>query len=147
MEKNKSDIGHNSNLLLEDALKETIKDAYKSSVEAGYLALKLWNKFSTIVSKTEPLTDRQRDWNYNVDKYNDWVMQQDPNPATNKKSLRKKYKARKLTAAEMFKVHDEFEQDLQKLHELAEDPAAYLRGSENPFIEEIIEEANNEKKV
>ena len=27
MEKNKSDIGHNSNLLLEDALKETIKDA------------------------------------------------------------------------------------------------------------------------
>ena len=63
MEKNKSDIGHNSNLLLEDALKETIKDAYKSSVEAGYLALKLWNKFSTIVSKTEPLTDRQRDWN------------------------------------------------------------------------------------
>ena len=147
MEKDKNQIGHNSNLLIEDAFKETIKDAYKSSVEAGRLALKLWGKFSTIVNKTEPLTDQQRDWNYNVDKYNEWVMQQDPNPATNKKRLRKKYKARKLTAAEMFKVHDDFEHDLQKLQELSEDPAAYLRGSEDPRIEEIIEEADNEKNV
>ena len=29
MEKKKSDIGHNSNLLIEDAFKETIKDAEK----------------------------------------------------------------------------------------------------------------------
>ena len=147
MEKDKNQIGHNSNLLIEDAFKETIKDAYKSSVEAGRLALKLWSKFSSIVNKTEPLTDQQRDWNYNVDKYNEWVMQQDPNPATNKKRLRKKYKARKLTAAEMFKVHDDFEHDLQKLHELSEDPAAYLRGSEDPRIEEIIEEADSEKNI
>jgi hypothetical protein len=147
MEKNKSDIGHNSNLLLEDALRETIKDAYKSSVEAGYLALKLWGKFSQVINQCTELTDKQRDWNYNVDKYNDFVMQNDPNPATNKKRLRKKYKTRKLTNAELIKLHADFEDDLQKLHELSEDPAAYLRGSENPFIEEIIEEANNEKKV
>ena len=143
--KQHSEIGHNSNLLLEDALRETIKDAYKSSVEAGYLALKLWSKFSTIVNQREELTDQQRDWNFKADQYNDWVMQQDPNPATNKKKLRKKYKARKLTDAEMVKVHADFEDDLQRLHDLAEDPAAYLRGSENPFIEEIIEEANSEK--
>ena len=59
MDKNKSDIGHNSNLLLEDALKETIKDAYRSSRAAARLALKLWSKFSTIVNQTEPLTDKQ----------------------------------------------------------------------------------------
>ena len=45
----------------------------------------------------------------------------------------------------MFKVHQDFEQGLEQLHELSEDPAAYLGGSENPFIVEIIKEVNNEK--
>ena len=147
MEKKKSDIGHNSNLLIEDAFKETIKDAYKSSRKASDLALNMWLKLSCLFHRTAALTREQENWNFGADKHNRIMMQKNPNPATNKKRLRKKYKARKLTAAEMFKVHDEFEQDLQKLHELAEDPAAYLRGSENPFIEEIIEEANNEKKI
>ena len=145
--KQNSEIGHNSNLLIEDALKETIKDAYKASVEAGWLALKLWDKFSSIATKTEPLTTAQENWNFNVDKHNAWIMQHDPNPATNKKRLRKKYKPRKLTAEEMFKIHNDFKHDLQKLQELSEDPAAYLRGSENPFIEEIIAEADSEKNV
>ena len=35
MEKKKSDIGHNSNLLIEDAFKETIKDAYKAYLIAN----------------------------------------------------------------------------------------------------------------
>ena len=147
MQKDKSDIGHNSNLLLEDAFKETLKDAFKASRAADKFCLKLWSKFNQFVKGEAELTEKQLNWNFHVDNHNNWIMDIDPNPATNKKRLRKKYKARKLTAAEMFKVHDEFEQDLQKLHELAEDPAAYLRGSENPFIEEIIEEANNEKKV
>ena len=140
MEKNNSDIGHNSNLLLEDALKETLRDAYQSSRAAGNLALKLWCKFSQVVGQCTELSDKQKDWNSTVDRYNDWVMQQDPNPATNKKRLRKKYKPRKLTNAELIKLHAEFEDDLQKLHELAEDPAAYLGGSEHPLLKEVTDE-------
>ena len=139
-DKQHSEIGHNSNLLLEDALKETLRDAFESSKAAGSLALKLWGSFETIVSQLEPLTDQQREWNFRAEKYNEWVMQQDPNPATNKKRLRKKYKPRKLTNAELIKLHAEFEDDLQKLHELAEDPAAYLGGSEHPLLKEVTDE-------
>jgi len=92
------------------------------------------------------LTDKQREWNFMAHQYNDWVMQQDPNPATNIKKFRKLYKPKKLTDAEMFKVHQDFEQGLEKLNELAEDPAAYFRGSENPFIEELIKEVDDEEK-
>ena len=49
MEKDKNQIGHNSNLLLEDALKETIKDAYRSSRAADKFCLKLWSKFNQFV--------------------------------------------------------------------------------------------------
>ena len=85
MEKNKNQIGHNSNLLLEDALKETFKDAFKAQKIADKFCLKLWSKFNQFVESEAELTERQLNWNYNVDNHNDWIMDIDPNPATNKK--------------------------------------------------------------
>ena len=90
MEKKKSDIGHNSNLLLEDAFKETLKDVFKASKDADAFCLKLWRKFNQFVSGEAELTPEQESWNFTADRHNDIMMQKDPNPATNKKWLRKK---------------------------------------------------------
>jgi hypothetical protein len=145
MEKNKSDIGHNSNLLLEDALKETLTDAYKSSKKAGDLALNMWIKLSDLFKRQEPLTKEQENWNFNVDKYNDFIMKQDPNPATNKKKLRKKYKPRKLTQDEAHDLYKEMDRDFNELFELSGDAAAYLGGSEHPLLKEIVKECDDDK--
>ena len=62
MEK-ENNIGHNSNLLIEDAFKETIKDAYKAS-RAAVLALKMWlnaNQFHR-----RQLTRKQQNWNFHA---------------------------------------------------------------------------------
>ena len=92
MEKNRREIGHNSNLLIEDAFKDTLKDAYRSSVKASDAALNLWLKLSNLFKREAALTKEQENWNFNVDRHNEFIMKHDPNPATNKKDLRKKYK-------------------------------------------------------
>ena len=145
MEKNKSDIGHNSNLLLEDALKETISDAYKSSRKAGDLALNMWMKLSNLFNKESELTKDEQNWNFNVDKYNDFIMKNDPNPATNKKKLRKKYKPRKLTQDEAHDLYKEMDREFNELFELSGDAAAYLGGSEHPLLKEIVKECDDDK--
>ena len=145
MEKNKSDIGHNSNLLLEDALKETVSDAIKSSRKAGDLALNMWIKLSNLFNKESELTKDEQNWNFKADKFNDLIMKNDPNPATNKKRLRKKYKPRKLTQKEVYDLYKEMDAEFQELFELSGDAAAYFRGSEHPLIKEIVKECDDDK--
>ena len=93
MDKNRSEIGHNSNLLIEDAIKndvrDILKDAYRSSVKASDAALNLWLKLSNLFKREAALTKEQENWNFNVDRHNEFIMKHDPNPATNKKDLRK----------------------------------------------------------
>ena len=146
MEKKKSDIGHNSNLLIEDAFKETIKDAYKSSRKASDLALNMWLKLSCLFHRTAALTREQENWNFGADKHNRIMLQKNPNPATNKKWLRQKYKPRKLTSEEAYDLYKEMDRDFNKLFELSGDAAAYISGSEDPRLEEIVDEVDNEKK-
>ena len=146
MENKNSDIGHNSNLLIEDAFKETLRDAYRSSKKASDMALHLWGKFEDFFNKEAPLTKQQINWNINVDKYNDWVMQNDPTPSTNKKRLRKKYKPRKLTQTEIYDLYKEMDREFNELFDLSGDAAAYFRGNEDPRFAEIIEEVDNEEK-
>jgi hypothetical protein len=149
MEKNKSNIGHNSNLLIEDAIKNDVReilvDACRSSKRASDMALHMWIKFSDLFKKESPLTKEQINWNLNVDKYNDWVMQQDPNPATNKKKLRKKYKPRKLTSDEAYDLYKQMDREFNELFDLSGDTIALFRGSENSQLEEIATEVDCEK--
>ena len=140
MEKNKNQIGHNSNLLLEDAFKETLKDAYKASRAADKFCLKLWSKFNQFVKGEAELTEKQLNWNFHVDNHNNWIMDIDPNPATNKKRLRKKYKPAKLSKEEKQQLQKEIEKDFEQLWELSSDPAAYMSGSEHPLMKEVTDE-------
>ena len=140
MQKDKSDIGHNSNLLLEDALKETLKDAFKASRAADKFCLKLWSKFNQFVKGEAELTEKQLNWNFHVDNHNNWIMDIDPDPRTNKKRLRKKYKPAKLSKAEKQQLQKEIEKDFEQLWELSSDPAAYMRGSEHPLMREVTDE-------
>ena len=140
MQKDKSDIGHNSNLLLEDAFKETLKDAYKASRAADKFCLKLWSKFNQFVKGEAELTEKQQNWNFHVDTHNNWIMDIDPDPRTNKKRLRKKYKPAKLSKAEKQQLQKEIEKDFEQLWELSSDPAAYMRGSEHPLMREVTDE-------
>ena len=132
MEKDKNQIGHNSNLLLEDAFKETLKDAYKASRAADKFCLKLWSKFNQFVKGEAELTEKQLNWNCNVDDHNNWIMDMDPNPTTNKKKLRKKYKPAKLSKDEKQQLQQEIAKAFEQLWELSSDTAAYMRGSAHP---------------
>ena len=140
MEKNRREIGHNSNLLLEDAFKETLKDAYKASRAADKFCLKLWSKFNQFVKGEAELTEKQQNWNFHVDTHNNWIMDIDPDPRTNKKRLRKKYKPAKLSKAEKQQLQKEIEKDFEQLWELSSDPAAYMSGSEHPLMKEVTDE-------
>ena len=140
MEKDKNQIGHNSNLLLEDAFKETLKDAYKASRAADKFCLKLWSKFNQFVKGEAELTEKQQNWNFHVDTHNNWIMDIDPDPRTNKKRLRKKYKPAKLSKDEKQQLQKEIEKDFEQLWELSSDPAAYMSGSEHPLMKEVTDE-------
>ena len=140
MEKDKNQIGHTSNLLLEDAFKETLKDAYKASRAADKFCLKLWSKFNQFVKGEAELTEKQQNWNFHVDTHNNWIMDIDPDPRTNKKRLRKKYKPAKLSKAEKQQLQKEIEKDFEQLWELSSDPAAYMSGSEHPLMKEVTDE-------
>jgi hypothetical protein len=149
MEQKNSNIGHNSNLLIEDAIKNDVReilvDACRSSKRASDMALNMWIKFSDLFKKESPLTKEQINWNLNVDKYNEWVMQQDPNPATNKKKLRKKYKPRKLTSDEAYDLYKQMDREFNELFDLSGDTIALCRGSENSELEQIAAEVDCEK--
>ena len=140
MEKDKNQIGHNSNLLLEDALKETLKDAFNASKDADKFCLKLWSKFNQFVKGEAELTEKQQNWNFHVDTHNNWIMDIDPDPRTNKKRLRKKYKPAKLSKEEKQQLQQEIEKDFEQLWELSSDPAAYMSGSEHPLMKEVTDE-------
>ena len=150
MEKNRSEIGHNSNLLIEDAIKndvrDILKDAARSSKKASDLALRMWIKLSSLFNREHHLTPQEQNWNVNVDKYNDFVMQNDPNPATNKKRLRKKYKPKKLTQSAAINLYKEMDREFNELFELSGDTISLFRGSDHSQLEEIAEEVHDEEK-
>ena len=91
------------------AINEMFKDIKVFAEKAELYYFDMSAKVKQIVTGNAPLTEQQENWNYNVDGYNDWIMKTNPNPAKNKKHLRKKYKPRKLAKHEI----DELKKDLQ----------------------------------
>ena len=75
-----------------------------------------------------------------------FIMKHDPNPATNKKHLRKKYKPRKLTQDEAYDLYQRMDRDFNELFDLSGDPIALFRGSEHSQLEEIAKEVDDEKE-
>ena len=112
--KHTNGIGHNSKLnevdyygqpVITAAVLELVKEAKKAAAEALEMLQEVQVKYVSAFKGERPLTKKQEDWNYNVDKYNDWIMDTHPNSKTNKKYLRKKYKPEKLSMAEK---HEQF---------------------------------------
>ena len=73
-----------------NAVKEMMTDMKKFAKEAFDMIYKIGNKVDKLRTGEDELTKEQENWNFNVDNYNKFVMQHDPNPTTNKKRLRKK---------------------------------------------------------
>ncbi len=74
------------------AVKEMMKDMGELAKDAFKRIYSVHKNMQKLTSGEDELTKEQENWNFNVDTYNDWVMKMDPNPTTNKKKLRKKYK-------------------------------------------------------
>ena len=120
-DKSKSNgIGHNSNFNEVDyygqppitkATLELVREAKKTAAEALEMLQEVQVKYVSAFKGERPLTKKQEDWNYNVDRYNDWIMETHPNSKTNTKHLRKKYKPEKLSMADR---HEQFH-EAQKL--------------------------------
>ncbi len=91
------------------AINSMFKDIKEMAERAEQYYFEISAKLKQVVTGNAPLTKKQENWNYNVDGYNDWIMKTNPNPAKNKKHLRKKYKPRKLAKHEI----DELKKDLQ----------------------------------
>ena len=113
-------IGHNSKVNevayygqppITKATLELVREAKKTAAEALEMLQEVKVKYVSAFKGERPLTKKQEDWNYNVDKYNDWIMDNNPNSKTNTKHLRKKYKPEKLSMADR---HEQFH-EAQKL--------------------------------
>ena len=87
MEEDKRRIGDNSkedkytSLLFEkEAVSEMMQDMKGFAKEAEQLIYKLSDALTKVTTGKDSLTDKQENWNLNVDKYNDWIMEQNPDP-------------------------------------------------------------------
>ena len=99
------------------AINSMFKDIKEFAKNAEDYYFEISAKLKQVVTGLAPLTDKQENWNYNVDKYNDWIMETQPNPAANKKHLRKKYRQRKLAKHEIDELKSEIQKDLDNQFE------------------------------
>jgi|TARA_B100001964_G_C13851085_1_gene430212 predicted nuclease with TOPRIM domain len=94
------------------AINSMFKDIKEMAERAEQYYFEISAKLKQVVTGNAPLTKKQENWNFNVDKYNDWIMETKPNPAQNKKYLRKKYKPKKLAKHEIDELKSEIQEDL-----------------------------------
>ena len=122
---------------------EFAKDAFKR-------IYRVHKNMQKLTSGEDELTKEQENWNFNVDKYNEFVMQHDPNPKSNSKKLRKKYKPEKLSKRELAEVVESINRNIDLASGAVEDIEATINAYEDPntFQEwidaEKSKEANNE---
>mgnify|MGYP003653198794 CR=1 FL=1 len=139
-------IGHNSKNINPDAnvaaaVKELYAEikAYAKNAEDYYFSIS--EKFKQVVTGNAPLTKKQEEWNWNVDTYNDWIMETKPNPATNKKYLRKKYKAEKLSKEDIYDLQRSIQRNLDDQWDDISNITAAVNALQDP---KYFEEDNNE---
>ena len=75
------------------------------------------------------------------------VMKMDPNPTTNKKKLRKKYKPAKLSKVELAEVGQSIERDIDRVVETVTDIEGTVNAYEDPDTFQEWIEAEKEKEV
>ena len=139
MDNDKRGIGNNStegkytSLLFEkEAVREMMQEIKGFAKETEDYIYKMYDAIKQVLSTTAPLTDKQENWNFNVDKYNDLIMEQNPNPATNKKHLRKKYKPKKLSANEIRDKLQSIQDDLNFMIDSALSITATVNAYQDP---------------
>ena len=140
MENDKRRIGDNSkeaedkftSIFEKEAVSEMMRDIYGFAKEAEQLIYKLSDALTKVTTGKDCLTDKQENWNYNVDKHNDWIMEQIPDPKANKKRLRIKYKPAKLSRDEVINLHTSMSNDLDVMIERVTDVSATVNAYQDP---------------
>ena len=130
-----------------NAVKEMMTDMKKLAKEAFRMIYRIGNQVDKLRTGEDELSEKQENWNFNVDTYNDWVMQHDPNPATNKKKLRKKYKPAKLSKLELAEVGKSIEEDIARVVDTVTDIEGTVNAYEDPDTFQEWIEAEKEKEV
>ena len=150
MDNNKRGIGDNStegkftSIFEKEAVSEMMRDMKGFAKEAEQLIYKLSDALKKVTTGKDSLTDKQENWNLNVDKYNDWIMEQNPNPRANKKRLRTKYKPAKLSRDEVVNLHTSMSDDLDVMIERVTDVSATVNAYQDPSnFKDWVEVARN----
>jgi len=130
-----------------NAVKEMMTDMKKLAKEAFRMIYRIGNQVDKLRTGEDELSEKQENWNFNVDTYNDWVMQHDPNPATNKKKLRKKYKPAKLSKLQLAEVGKSIEEDIARVVDTVTDIEGTVNAYEDPDTFQEWIEAEKEKEV
>ena len=112
-----------------NAMKEMIKEMGVLAKDAFKTLYRISKNMKKLTSGEDELTEQQENWNFNVDNYNEFVMQHDPNPKTNSRKLRKKYKPAKLSKRELAEVAQSINRDLDCAVETVTD----IEGTYNAF--------------
>ena len=153
-DKSKRGLGDNSknnsdyiSMYEKNAVKEMMTDMKKFAKEAFDMIYKIGNQVDKLRTGEDELTKEQENWNFNVDNYNKFVMQHDPNPTTNKKKLRKKYKPAKLSKLELAEVGKSIEDDIGRVVDTVTDIEGTVNAYEDPDTFQEWIEAKKEKEV
>ena len=134
------------------AINSMFKDIKEFAKNAEDYYFQISAKLKQVVTGLAPLTKKQENWNYNVDTYNDWIMETQPNPAQNKKYLRKKYKQRKLAKHEIDELKSEIQKDLDNQWEDISNVTATVNtyedkeGSFKSWVDAEKEKSNDSNK-
>ena len=112
-----------------NAVKEMMKEMGEFAKDAFKHVYSIHKNMMKLTSGEDELSEKQENWNFNVDKYNDWVMQHDPNPKSNSRKLRKKYKPEKLTKRDLADVTESIDRDL----DLAIEAITDIEGTINSY--------------
>ena len=130
-----------------NAVKEMMTEMKKLAKEAFDLIYIIGKNVNKLRTGEDELPENQENWNFNVDTYNDSVMKMDPNPTTNKKKLRKKYKPAKLSKVELAEVGQSIERDIDRVVETVTDIEGTVNAYEDPDTFQEWIEAEKEKEV
>ena len=153
MENDKRRIGDNSkeaedkftSIFEKEAVSEMMRDIYGFAKEVEQLIFDISNTLKKVTTGKDSLTEKQENWNYNVDKHNEWIMEQNPDPRANKKRLRIKYKPAKLSRDEVINLHTSMSNDLDVMIERVTDVSATVDAYQDPSNFKDWVEAAREK--
>ena len=157
-DKSKRGLGDNSknnsdyiSMYEKNAVKEMMKEMGEFAKDALKHVYSIHRNMMKLTSGEDELSEKQENWNFNVDKYNEWVMQHDPNPKSNSKKLRKKYKPEKLSKRDLADVTESIDRDLDLAIEAITDIEGTVNSYQDPDsfqswvdTEKSKEESNNE---